>query len=65
MKGARIDVVYGDPIQFPAVPWPRTSEMLDDVTSEILDHMRQHLTWAKGVTRRGLPGPLPAGSTSD
>ena len=64
-KGARIDIVYGESIQFPALPWPRTSEMLDDVTGQILEHMRQHLTWAKGATGRGLPGPLPAGSTSD
>lgn len=64
-KGSRIDVVYGEPIQFPVMPWPRTSEMLDDVTGQILEHMRQHLTWAKGATKRGLPGPLPAGSTSD
>ena len=64
-KGARIDVVYGDPIQFPAMPWPRTAVMLDDVSGQILEHMRKHLTWAKGATGRGLPGPLPAGSTSD
>ncbi len=64
-KGARIDVVYGEPIQFPVMPWPRTSEMLGDVTGQILEHMRQHLIRAKGITKRGLPGPLPAGSTSD
>jgi 1-acyl-sn-glycerol-3-phosphate acyltransferase len=64
-RGARIDVVYGEPIQFPAMPWPRTREMLDDVAGQVLEHMRQHLTRAKGATGRGLPGPLPAGSTSD
>jgi 1-acyl-sn-glycerol-3-phosphate acyltransferase len=64
-KGARIDVVYGEPIQFPMAPWPRTPEMLSDVTDQVLDRMRQHLNWAKGATGRGLPGPLPSGSTSD
>ena len=64
-RGARIDVVYGEPIQFPAMPWPRTTEMLKDVTEQILDHLHQHLTWSKGAAKRGLPGPMPAGSASD
>jgi 1-acyl-sn-glycerol-3-phosphate acyltransferase len=64
-KGSDIDVVYGEPIQFPAMPWPRTPAMLDDVTEQVLAHMRQHLTWAKGATRRGLPGPMPPGSPRD
>lgn len=64
-KGARIDVVYGQPIQFPATPWPRSTPILDDVTEQVLDHMRAHLTWAKSATKRGLPGPLPKGSTND
>lgn len=64
-RGARIDIVYGDPIRFPAMPWPRTSEMLGDVTEQVLEHMREHLAWSKSVTKRGLPGPLPSGSTGD
>ena len=63
-KGARIDMVYGEPIRFPEMPWPRTSEMLSDVTEQILEHMRQHLTWSKGATKRGLPGPIPSDPTS-
>lgn len=63
-RGARIDIVYGDPIRFPALPWPRTAEMLGDVTEQVLYHMREHLTWSKSATKRGLPGPLPPGSTS-
>lgn len=62
-KGARIDVVYGEPIRFPATPWPRSTEMIDDVTEQILEHMRTHVTWAKGAAKRGLPGPLPTGSS--
>jgi 1-acyl-sn-glycerol-3-phosphate acyltransferase len=64
-KGARIDVVYGEPIQFPAAPWPRTRDVLDDVTEQILEHLRAHLAQAKADTKRGLPGPLPKGSTVD
>jgi len=61
-RGARIDVVYGEPIRFPATPWPRTPEMLDDVSEQILERMREHLTWAKGAAKRGLPGPIPSDS---
>lgn len=64
-KGARLDVVYGEPIRFPETPWPRSTAMIDDVAEQILEHMRQHLTWAKGAAKRGLPGPIPAGSSSD
>lgn len=62
-KGARIDVVYGEPIQFPVQPFPRTSAMIADVTEQIREHMVAHLDWAKSATRRGTPGPLPKGST--
>jgi 1-acyl-sn-glycerol-3-phosphate acyltransferase len=64
-KGARIDMVYGEPIRFPAMPWPRTAEMIGDVAEQVLEHMRQHLTWSKGAAKRGLPGPMPSESTSD
>lgn len=64
-KGARIDVVYGEPIRFAAVPAPRSIELIDDVTEQVLEHMRAHLTRARSVTKRGLPGPLPKGSTVD
>jgi 1-acyl-sn-glycerol-3-phosphate acyltransferase len=62
-KGARIDVVYGEPIQFPVQPFPRTTAMIADVTEQIREHMVAHLDWAKSATRRGTPGPLPKGST--
>ncbi len=64
-KGARIDIAYGEPIRFPSVPWPRTSAMIADVTEQIHEHLRAHLAWAKGATKRGLPGPIPAGSARD
>ena len=64
-KGARIDVVYGEPMQISAQPWPRSTELVRTTTSQILDHMRQHLTWARTATKRGLPGPIPKGSTVD
>lgn len=62
-KGSRIDVVYGEPIGFPAMDWPRSSEAVAEVTERIAAHLREHLATAKKATKRGLPGPLPAGST--
>jgi 1-acyl-sn-glycerol-3-phosphate acyltransferase len=64
-KGARIDVVYGEPISFEAVEWPRSTEMVDEVSRQVLEHMRAHLAEARRITKRGLPGPLPKGSTVD
>lgn len=62
-KGARIDIVYGKPLQFPAQPWPRSTAMVDDVNEQVHEHLLEHLEWAKAATRRGTPGPLPKGST--
>jgi 1-acyl-sn-glycerol-3-phosphate acyltransferase len=63
-KGSRIDVVYGEPIRFEAMPWPRTPDLIEDVTGQILEHLQAHLAAAKGITKRGLPGPIPLGPSS-
>jgi 1-acyl-sn-glycerol-3-phosphate acyltransferase len=62
-KGARLDVVYGESIRFEAMPWPRTPELIEDVTGQILEHLQAHLALAKTLTKRGLPGPIPLGSS--
>jgi len=61
-KGSRIDVVYGAPIQFPMQAWPRDRGMIEDAGSQIHEHLRSHINWAKGALKRDLPGPLPEGS---
>lgn len=61
-KGARLDLVYGQPIQLDARPWPRDRDMIDDAATQIQSHMRDHLVRAKTATSRELPGPLPAGA---
>lgn len=61
-KGSKIHLVYGPPIRVPEQPWPRTTEMIATVSDQIHTHLREHLAWAKSVTKRELPGPLPAGS---
>jgi 1-acyl-sn-glycerol-3-phosphate acyltransferase len=61
--GARLDVVYGEPIQFPMQAWPRDRGMLEDAGARIRDHLRAHVSQAKATLNRDLPGPLPTGST--
>lgn len=62
-KGARIDIVYGAPIQLPMQVWPRDRGMIDDAGEQIHDHLRAHIIWSKNVLKRELPGPLPRGSS--
>ena len=59
--GTRLDVVYGDPIQFPMQGWPRDRGMLEDAGEQIHDHLRSHVSQAKTALKRDLPGPLPTG----
>jgi len=61
-KGARLDIVYGEPIQFPMQAWPRDREMLEDAGDQIRDHLRAHVSWSSDALKRELPGPLPTGS---
>jgi 1-acyl-sn-glycerol-3-phosphate acyltransferase len=60
--GTRLDIVYGEPIQFPMQAWPRDRGMLEDAGERIHDHLRAHVSWAKDALKRDLPGPLPTGS---
>ncbi len=62
-KGARLDIVYGKPLQFPMQVWPRDHEILVDAGEQIHEHLRSHVTWSQNVLKRELPGPLPRGSS--
>jgi 1-acyl-sn-glycerol-3-phosphate acyltransferase len=62
-KGARLDVVYGEPIQLPMQVWPRDRGMMADAGDQIHDHLRAHVSRSKSVLQRELPGPLPTGSS--
>ncbi len=62
-KGARLDVVYGEPIRLPMQVWPRDRGMMADAGDQIHDHLRAHVSQAKSVLKRDLPGPLPTGSS--
>lgn len=61
--GTRLDIVYGEPIQFPMQAWPRDRGMLEDAGEQIHDHLRAHVSQAKLAVKRDLPGPLPTGSS--
>jgi len=62
-NGTRLDIVYGEPIQLPMQVWPRDRGTMADAGDQIHDHLRAHVSRAKSVLKRDLPGPLPTGST--
>jgi 1-acyl-sn-glycerol-3-phosphate acyltransferase len=64
-KGARIDVIYGPPIQFLNHSWPRQKESVAEATAQIHEHLSAHLADAKTKTELELPGKLPAGDPHD
>lgn len=64
-KGARIDVVVGEPYVVDAVPWPRTRENVRLTSALLRDHMQKQLAVALDETGRSLPGPLPQGDRDE
>jgi 1-acyl-sn-glycerol-3-phosphate acyltransferase len=62
-RGARLDVVYGEPIRLPMQVWPRDRGMMADAGDRIRDHLRAHVSWSTSALQRDLPGPLPTGSS--
>lgn len=62
-RGARLDVVYGEPLRIAPVPWPRTRSHVAEVGLEITAHLRRHVQWAASTGHLQLPGPLPRGTT--
>ncbi|WP_408899378.1 lysophospholipid acyltransferase family protein [Nocardioides sp. R1-1] len=64
-KGARIDIVVGEPSAVDAVPWPRTRENVRLTSAALRDHMQQQLAVALDETGRSLPGPLPQGEPDE
>lgn len=64
-KGARIDIVVGEPYAVDAVPWPRTRENVLLTSAALRDHMQRQLAEALDETGRSLPGPLPQGERDE
>ncbi len=64
-RGARIDLVLGDPVTLDAVPWPRTPGMVRESSMLLRERLLETLDVARRTTGRDLPGPLPAGQAED
>ena len=64
-KGARIDVMYGAPIQFTRHGWPREKESVAEATGLIHEHLLSHLADVRTKTKLELPGKLPAGDNDE
>lgn len=62
-RGARIDMVFGEPYRLQARPWPRTREQVEKASLLLREHMLGELARALAETGRELPGPLPAADT--
>jgi 1-acyl-sn-glycerol-3-phosphate acyltransferase len=60
-KGMTVDMVFGDPITIPQMPWPRRKRDVAARSLELREHLLKHLEQAKARTGRSLPGPIPAG----
>jgi 1-acyl-sn-glycerol-3-phosphate acyltransferase len=59
-RGTVVDMVFGDPITFDPVPWPRRKRDVAARSVELREKLLKNLEHAKAVTGRELPGPLPA-----
>jgi len=62
-RGMTVDMVFGDPIQFPKTAWPRRKRDVAARSVELREHLIAHLQHAKELTGRDLPGPLPGVET--
>lgn len=61
-KGARIDLVFGEPVYFERTPWPRRQADVRAATEMLRNRLFEHIVEAKGLTGRELPGPIPGAS---
>jgi len=63
-RGTRVDTVFGEPMRFDPVPWPRTKQTVAEVQAEIQARLATHVKAACEVTGQrlpGLPGQLASG----
>lgn len=59
-RGARIHIVYGEPIAIDRTPWPRRQFEVAARTEEVRRRLAAHVAWAEGRTGMALPGvPVP------
>lgn len=58
-KGVVVDMVFGDPILIPKTPWPRSKRAVTEASLALREQLIAHLDYAKTLTGRTLPGPVP------
>jgi 1-acyl-sn-glycerol-3-phosphate acyltransferase len=58
-RGARFDMVFGAPFQLQRRPWPRRQSEVRRATEVLRNRLVEHLAYAKGISGRELPGPIP------
>lgn len=62
--GSRLDLVFGPPMQFEAVPWPRTRARVAAVQTEIQAGLAAHVQATCALTGQTLPAlPTSPGTT--
>ena len=54
-RGARLDTVFGAPMTFDPVPWPRTKRHVAAVQAEIQQALAEHVQAACAMTGQSLP----------
>lgn len=64
-RGARIAMVFGEPVEVPARPWPRRRAEVAATTAAIRAAMLETLRRAQRETGLGLPGPAPYGEMEE
>jgi 1-acyl-sn-glycerol-3-phosphate acyltransferase len=64
-RGARFDLVFGEPWRVARRPWPRRADLVAERTRDLGDHLRRALADARQLLGRELPGPLPAGDSEN
>lgn len=57
--GRRLDVVYGEPIDIAAQPWPRTPGLVEATSRRLRTGLVEHLSEAQDLTGCTLPGRPP------
>ncbi|MGH3472788.1 MAG: lysophospholipid acyltransferase family protein [Nocardioidaceae bacterium] len=60
-RGSRLDTVFGAPLSFDKVPWPRTRKQVADVQAEVHRALATHVARACEMTGQAFPA-LPADS---
>lgn len=53
--GSRLDLVFGPPMRFDPIPWPRTKQRVADVQAEIHATLAAHVRAACELTGQTLP----------